>query len=259
MTDAILYRYDRHVAWITLNRPEAMNALNREMLDGLIEVFHRIRDDSDVYVVVVTGAGDRAFSAGADIRFLSSASPLEVRELAHLAVEAGLTIENCGKTVIAAINGYALGGGLEIAEACTLRIAAEHAMFGHPEVRIGAVAGWGGTSRLPRLIGQGKALELLLTGRLINARDALAEGLVNALVPAEKLVSEAERLAKEISEQAPQAVRFTLEAANRGLEMSLEESLKTGADYFGLVAETEDFREGTHAFLEKRKPSFRNK
>lgn len=252
----VLYEERDGVAWLTLNRPGAMNALNRELLASLSLCADEIRGNDVIRAVVITGAGDRAFSAGADISFLNAASPKEIQELALFAVTVFRKLETCGKAVIAAINGYALGGGLELAESCHVRIASDRAMLGHPEVRIGAVAGWGGTSRLPRLVGRGRATEMLLTGRMINAREALDMGLVNRVTPAGGLLEEARTLAEEISKLSPSAVRLALEAIDRGLEMPLDESLRTGADYFGLAAETEDFREGTKAFLEKRPPRF---
>jgi enoyl-CoA hydratase len=211
-----------------------------------------------VKAVIVTGTDD-AFSAGADIRLLNQLSPLEVRELARLAVSVNQKIETLGKVVVAAINGYALGGGLELAEACMLRVVVRGAMLGHPEVRIGAVAGFGGTTRLPRLIGKGRAAELLLTGRLVTAEEALRIGLVHKVVEPENLLDESENLVREILSQSPAAVRITWEAIHHGLNLTLEESALLGADCFGLVAATEDFREGTKAFLNKSTPSFKGR
>jgi enoyl-CoA hydratase len=215
-----------------------------------------VKTDDGVKAVMITGAGEKAFSAGADIKFLNQATPLEVREFAKLAVAVNHKIETLGKVVVAAINGYALGGGLELAEACMLRVAVRDARLGHPEVRIGAIAGFGGTTRLPRLIGKGRAAELLLTGRLVTAEEALRTGLVNRVVEPENLFSETENLVLEILSQAPVAVRMTWEAIHRGLNLTLEESTLLGADYFGLVASTGDFREGTKSFLKKTHPSF---
>jgi enoyl-CoA hydratase len=206
--------------------------------------------------VIITGAGEKAFSAGADIAFLARASAHEVRDFARLAVHINHKIETLGKVVVAAINGYALGGGLELAEACTLRVAALHATMGHPEVRIGAIAGFGGTTRLPRLIGKGRAAELLLTGNLLTAEEALHLGLVNRAVAPGSLLAEAGSLVREILSRSASAVRMTWEAVHRGLNLTSEESALLGADYFGLAAATEDFRTGTRAFLEKTAPSF---
>jgi enoyl-CoA hydratase len=179
--------------------------------------------------------------------------------LAELAISVNSQIENLGKISIALINGFALGGGLELAESCMLRVAVSSAKLGHPEVRIGAVAGWGGTTRLPRLIGKGRAAELLLTGKMISAEKALEMGLVNLVVNDGKLQIEGETLMEEILNSAPLSVKFTWEAIHRGLNLPLEESAKLGADYFGLIASTEDFKEGTEAFLNKKKPSFKGK
>ncbi|GED16597.1 enoyl-CoA hydratase/isomerase family protein [Aneurinibacillus migulanus] len=255
--DIVLYTEEKGIAKITLNRPEVLNALNRDVLEQLSSIMDRIKIDDSVKAVILTGAGEKAFSAGADIQFLNKATPLEVRDLARLAVTVNNKIESLGKVVVAAINGLALGGGLELAESCTLRFSASHARLGHPEVRIGAIAGFGGTTRLPRLIGKGRAVELLLTGNSISADEAYRIGLVNRIVEPDKLLSEAETLILEILSQAPLAVKMTWEAIHRGCNLTLEESSLLGADYFGLIASTEDFREGTKSFLEKTKPSFK--
>lgn len=257
--EPVLYREEKGIAWLTFNRPSALNAMNLDLLQQLASRLDSIKLDPAVKAVIITGSGDEAFSAGADIKFLNQASPLEVRELARLAVSVNHKIETLGKVVVAAVNGYALGGGLELAEACMLRVAARHVMLGHPEVRIGAVAGFGGTTRLPRLIGKGRAAELLLTGRLITAEEALQSGLVNRVMERENVLTTAENLVREILSQSPIAVTMTWEAIHRGLNMTLEESTLLGADYFGLVAATEDFREGTKSFLEKTNPAFSGK
>ncbi|RNB89505.1 enoyl-CoA hydratase [Brevibacillus fluminis] len=255
----VLYTEENGIAKITLNRPEALNALNRDVLEQLSSILDRIKTDPSVKAVILTGAGEKAFSAGADIQFLNKATPLEVREFAQLAVTVTNQIETLGKVVVAAINGFALGGGLELAESCALRISATHARLGHPEVRIGAVAGFGGTTRLPRLIGKGRATELLLTGNAISAEEAHRIGLVNRVVEHDQVLAEAERLIQEILSQSPIAVKLTWEAIHRGCNLTLEESALLGADYFGLVASTEDFREGTASFLEKTQPSFKGR
>jgi enoyl-CoA hydratase len=256
---AVLYREEGGIAWITLNRPHVLNAMDRELLERLSALLDRIRSVETVRAVILTGAGGKAFSAGADLRYLSQASALEVRELARLAVAVNNKIETLGKVVIAAIRGFALGGGLELAEACMLRVAARGAMVGHPEVRIGAIAGWGGSTRLPRLIGKGRAAELLLTGALIGAEEAQEVGLVNKITDSDGLLPEAERLARRIVAQAPLAVRMTWEALHRGLNLTWEESTQLGADYFGLIATTEDFRVGVQAFLKKTSPVYAGK
>jgi enoyl-CoA hydratase len=261
MTEKNLLLYDEKngIARITLNRPKALNALNADMLEQLSEILETLKQDDKVRGIIITGAGDKSFSAGADIERLNKLSEHEVRELAKLAVDVNNKIETLGKVIIAAINGYALGGGLELAEACMLRVAAKHAKMGHPEVRIGAVAGWGGTTRLPRLIGKGRAAELLLTGKSINAEEAHRIGLVNIVTESDMLLIETERLLNEIISQAPLAVKMTWEAIHRGCNLSLEESALLGADYFGLIAATEDFREGTESFINKAKPLFKGK
>jgi enoyl-CoA hydratase len=256
--EPVLYQEEKGIARIIFNRPEALNAMNENVLRRLAFLCDEIREDDAVKAVIVTGTGD-AFSAGADIKLLNQFSPLEVREFARTAVSVNHKIETLGKVVVAAINGYALGGGLELAEACTLRVVVRGAMLGHPEVRIGAVAGFGGTTRLPRLIGKGRAAELLLTGRLVTAEEALWLGLVHKVVEPENLLSETEALVREIISQSPVAVRMTWEAMHHGLNLTLEESAMLGADCFGLVAATEDFREGTRAFLEKSSPSFKGR
>ncbi len=255
----VLYHEEDGIARIIFNRPVALNAMNHDLLQQLATILDKVKLDDAVKAVIITGAGEESFSAGADIKFLNQASPLEVRELARLAVAVNNKIETLGKVVVAAINGYALGGGLELAEACMLRVVVRQTWLGHPEVRIGAVAGFGGTTRLPRLIGKGRAPELLLTGRLVASDEALEIGLVNRVVEPEKLLSETETLVREILSQSPIAVRMTWEAIHRGMNLTLEESTLLGADYFGLVAVTEDFRQGTKSFLEKSTPSFTGK
>lgn len=251
-----LYREEKGIARISFNRPEVLNAMNKDLLRQLASFLDQARVDDAVKAVIITGTGEKAFSAGADIKFLNQASPLAVRELAQTAVSVNHKIETLGKVVVAAMNGFAFGGGLELAEACMLRVAVRHARLGHPEVRIGAIAGFGGTTRLPRLIGKGRAAELLLTGRLVTAEEALQIGLVHRVVEPENLLSETENLVCEILSQSPIAVSMTWEAIHRGMNLTLEESALLGADYFGLVASTNDFRVGTKAFLGKIRPAF---
>lgn len=255
-TDPVLYQQTAGIAWLTLNRPEALNALNRELLQQLTMRLTQIQADEAVKAVIITGSGGKAFCAGADIAYLHQASPLAVREFAQQGIAVNQQIETLGKPVIAAINGYALGGGLELAESCWLRVAVSTARFGHPEVKIGAVAGFGGTTRLPRLVGRGRAAELLVRGRIVDAEEALRIGLVSEVVAAADLLATTEALARDILAQSPTAVRLTWEALHRGLNLSLEESAMLGADYFGLVAASEDFRIGTRAFLDKRMPGY---
>ncbi len=256
-SDPILLREQaKDIVYLTLNRPAVLNALNRPLLLALKQELESIKDDSEIAAVVISGAGNKAFSAGADIEYLNQATPLQVRELAQLAVSVTNLIENLGKVSIALINGFALGGGLELAESCMMRIAVNSAKLGHPEVRIGAVVGWGGTTRLPRLIGKSRAVELLLTGKMIDANEALDLGLVNRVVAPEKLQYEGDNLLKEVLQNAPIATNLTWDAVHRGLDLPIDASAKLGADYFGLAASTDDFRNGTTAFLRKEKPSY---
>lgn len=255
----LLSEQKNNVVYLTLNRPVVLNALNKELLLQIKNELARIKDDPDIQAVVITGAGNKAFSAGADIGYLNQASPLEIRELANLAVSVTHLIENLNKISIALINGFALGGGLELAESCMLRIAVKTAKLGHPEVKIGAVSGWGGTTRLPRLIGKSRAVEMLLTGKMVEADEALQMGLVNRIVEPAELKGEGEKLLGEILQNSQIAVNLTWEAIHRGLDLPVDESAKLGADYFGLVASTDDFRAGTNAFLNKAKAVFKNK
>lgn len=251
--ETVLYQENDGVALITLNRPQALNALNTDMLQRLLGLLDQAQADDSVKALVITGTGDMAFSAGADIKFLNQAAPLAVRSFAQMAIAVNHKIETLGKVVIAAINGYCFGGGLEMAEACMIRVAARPAKLGHPEVRIGAIAGFGGTIRL---VGRGRAAELLLRGRTITAEEALQIGLVQSVVDPGKLLAETEAMTRDIVAQSPLAVRLTWEALHRGLNMTLEESTLLGADYFGLIASTDDFRIGTKAFIEKKDPTF---
>lgn len=244
------------IARITLNRPKDLNALSLDVLKRLASALDDARSNEAVKAVILVGAGSKAFSAGADIKHLNRSSALEVREFAQLAVAVTNKIETLGKVVVAAINGYAYGGGLEIAEACMIRVAVHGCRLGHPEVRIGAVAGFGGTTRLGRLVGKGRAAEMLLRGRAVTAEEALQIGLVQSVVAPERLMDEVEEIVHDILAQSPVAVALSWEALHRGLNMSLEESTALGADFFGLVAATEDFRTGTRAFIEKTRPTY---
>lgn len=255
----VIVEKKNRVAYLTLNRPNVLNALSLELLTDLRRELERIRQDDRLRGVFIRGAGEKAFSAGADIGFFNTSSPLKIRELARLAIAINELLENLGKPSIALINGYALGGGLELAESCMLRVADREARLGHPEVKLGVVAGWGGTTRLPRLIGKGRAAELLLTGGMVTAGKAYEMGLINRIADRGALLSEGEKLMAEILRNGPVAVQFTWEAIHRGLNLTIEESAKLGADYFGLVAATEDFKTGTGAFLEKKTPSFKGK
>jgi enoyl-CoA hydratase/carnithine racemase len=252
----VLYEKRGGIAYVTLNRPKVLNALDAATWADLRFAFEDARADSSVRGVILTGAGDKAFIAGADIGELAHVDAYEAEESSRFGQEVLNLIENLGKPVIAAVNGFALGGGCETAMACTIRIAAEHAKFGQPEVKLGLLPGGGGTQRLPRLVGKGRALQLILTGETISAQEAYRIGLVNEVVPAANLIARAEAVLKQIAANAPIAVKYSLDAANKGLDTSQSEGFALEASYFGICASTEDKQEGTSAFLEKRAPQF---
>ena len=255
----LLVDRDGPVAVITINRPEKRNALNTETVDELRRVMLELRREDAIRVVVITGAGDKAFIAGADINELAVQTPVGGRDHGRTGQHVFELIEQLGKPVIAAVNGVALGGGCELAMACTIRIAADTARLGQPEINLGIIPGYGGTQRLPRLVGKGRALELLLTGDAISADEAWRIGLVNRVVPAATLLAETKKLAQTLASKAPIAMRYIIDAVNRGTEMSLGEAQIYEATLFGLVSTTEDMREGTKAFLEKRKAEFKGR
>ena len=255
----ILIDRDGGVATLTINRPKVLNALDTQTLDELRRAMLAFRRDDGVRAVIVTGSGDKSFIAGADINELSVQTPTGGRDHAMRGQHVLDLIENLGKPVIAAINGYALGGGCELAMACTLRVAAETAKLGQPEINLGIIPGYAGTQRLSRLIGRGRALELLLTGDQISAAEALRLGLVNRVVPAADLMIEARKLAHALATKAPIAARYIIDAVNRGLQMPFPDAQVFEATLFGLVSTTDDMREGTTAFLEKRKAEFKGK
>ena len=252
----VLYEKRGAIAYVTLNRPKVLNALNQRTWQDLRAAFEDARDDSDVRGVILTGAGDKAFIAGADISELAQVTAVEAEKSSTYGQEVLNLVENLGKPVIAAVNGFALGGGCETAMACTIRIATDTAKFGQPEVKLGVIPGGGGTQRLPRLVGKGRALQLILSGEMISAQEAYRIGLVNEVVPAAELISHAEGILKQIFSNAPLAVRYSLEAVNKGLETSQAEGLSLEASLFGLCAGTEDKKEGTQAFLQKRAAQF---
>jgi enoyl-CoA hydratase len=253
----LLVERDGAVAVLTVNRPAVLNALNTRTLDELRRAILELKHDETVRAVVLTGAGEKSFVAGADINELAVQSPTGGREHAIRGQHVLDLIEQMGKPVIAAINGYALGGGCELAMACSIRIAADTAKLGQPEINLGIIPGYAGTQRLARIIGKGRALELLLTGDQIPAQEAHRLGLVNRVVPAMELMAEARKLASSLAAKAPIAIRYILEAVHKGTEMPFAQAQIFEATLFGLVSSTDDMREGTAAFLEKRKPVFR--
>jgi enoyl-CoA hydratase len=254
--DNLEYEKRGPIAYVTLNRPHVLNALNTPTWADLKAAFEDVRDDPAVRGAILTGAGDKAFIAGADINELATVTSAEAEQSSRFGQQVLDLIENLGKPVVAAVNGFALGGGCETAMACTLRIAAESARFGQPEVKLGLPPGGGGTQRLPRLVGKGRALQLILTGDVIDAREAWRIGLVNDVVPPAELMQRAEAVLERILANAPIAVRYSMEAVNKGLDGGLAEGLALEAALFGVCAATEDKREGTSAFLAKRGPKF---
>src|SRR6059036_2569205 len=255
----VLYEKKGAIAYVTLNRPKVLNALNRRTWEDLRTAFEDARDDTAVRGVILTGAGDKAFIAGADINELAQVTAVEAEESSSYGQLVLNLIENLGKPVVAAVNGFALGGGCETAMACAIRVASENAKFGQPEVKLGLIPGGGGTQRLPRLVGKGRALQLIMSGSTISAQEAYRIGLVNEVVPAANLIARAEAILKEIFSNAPIAVKYSLEAVNKGLETSQDEGFALEASLFGLCAGTEDKKEGTSAFLGKRAPQFQGR
>ena len=244
------------ILWVTVDRPKVLNALNAETVGEIDRVFHEAREDESVKAVIVTGGGEKAFVAGADIGELAKQTPLSGKETSERGQAILSRIERFPKVVIAAINGFALGGGCELALACHLRIASENAQIGLPEVTLGIIPGYGGTQRMARLLGKGKALELILTGDRIPAAEAERIGLVNKVVPADQLQAAAEEMARKIISRGPVAIRSAIEAVNLGMEMSFEDGQFLEATLFGLLCATEDTKEGLNAFLEKRPAKF---
>jgi enoyl-CoA hydratase/carnithine racemase len=255
----IKFETKEQIATITINRPDKLNALNMAVMSELREAFTQIKDDAAIRVALLTGAGEKAFVAGADIGELNKNNPVEAKAYTHKGQAVLDLMENLGKPVIACINGYALGGGCELALACSFRIASENAKLGQPEVKLGLIPGYGGTQRLPRLVGKGPALQILLSGEPISAQEALRIGLVNEVVPLSDLLARAEAIAKKIIANAPLAVQYTLEAVHKGMEMPLPEALFLEATLFAVACATEDKKEGTSAFLEKRAANFKGK
>jgi enoyl-CoA hydratase/carnithine racemase len=255
----ILFEKKNSTAYITVNRPKVLNALNMATMEELRSAFHDIKNDPGVRVVIFTGAGEKAFIAGADIAELAQHDAVNGKAYTHRGQSVLNLIENLGKPVIACINGFALGGGCEIAMACTMRLASENAKLGQPEVKLGIIPGYGGTQRLPRLVGKGIAMQLVLSGEMISAQEAYRIGLVNEVTAAADLIPRAETIAQKIIANAPLAVQYAMEAVNKGMEMTLNEGLFLEAALFSVCCATEDKKEGTTAFLEKRAAAFKGK
>ncbi len=255
----LLYDKKDHIAYVTVNRPKVLNALNAQTMEDLRRAFTAAQDDPEVRVVILTGAGEKAFVAGADLNELRKFTPVEGKAETHAGQSVLDLIENLGKPVIACVNGFALGGGCELAMACTMRLASENAKLGQPEVTLGLIPGYGGTQRLPRLVGKGVAMQLVLAGGMISAQEAHRIGLVNEVVAAAELIPRAEAIAKKIIANAPLAVQYAMEAVNHGMDMPLKEGLYLEATLVGLICGTEDKNEGTTAFLEKRAANFKGK
>jgi len=255
----ILLEKKKSIAYVTVNRPKVLNALNMATMEELRAAFHEIKNDKDIRVVILTGAGEKAFVAGADISELAKHDSVSGKEYTHRGQSVLALIENLGKPVIACINGFALGGGCELAMACTIRLASENAKLGQPEVKLGIIPGYGGTQRLPRLVGKGLAMQQILTGEMISAQGAYRIGLVNEVVAAAELIPRAEAIAAKVIANPPLAVQYAMEAVNKGMEMPLAEGLYLEATLFGMCCATEDKKEGLTAFLEKRPAQFKGK
>ena len=255
----LLFETTDGIAFVTINRPDKLNALNDQVMLELADAADRIATDSTIKGAILTGSGPKSFVAGADIGDLSRQGPFDGKARAQRGQAVLRRLETSGKPIIAAINGFALGGGCELAMACHIRIASENAKFGQPEVKLGIAPGYGGTQRLPRLVGKGVALQLILTGEMIDAQEAYRIGLVNKVVPAADLLAESEKMMRGILAMGPLAVRLAIEAVDQGLEMTLDEGLLLEANHFGLLAATQDMKEGTTAFLEKRAPKFQGR
>jgi enoyl-CoA hydratase len=254
-------RYEKKgtIGYVTVDRPKVLNALNGATMEEIGRCFEAIRQDAEVRVAILTGSGEKAFIAGADINELAANDPVAGKEYIRRGQAVLDLIENLGKPVIACINGFALGGGCEIAMACTIRLASENAKLGQPEVKLGIIPGYGGTQRLPRLVGKGRAMQMLLTGEMIGPEEAQRIGLVNEVVPRAELISRAEAIAGKIAANAPLAVQYCMEAVHHGMEMPLAEGLNLEAALFALSCATADKQEGTNAFLQKRAPQFRGR
>jgi enoyl-CoA hydratase len=258
-TKYILYEKSESIATITINRPEALNALNKDVIQEILNALKDAENDENIRVIIITGAGEKSFCAGADITQMKGMTPLKARELSDMGYRLCHAIEFLGKPVIAAINGYALGGGLEMAMACDLRIASDKARMGQTEVNIGLIPGWGGTQRLPRLVSKTVAKEMVYTGKIIDAHTALQVGLINKVVPSDQFMTHVKDYAKEIANKPPIALKIAKALIDKGMEGSLETGLALEREGFGIVASTEDLQEGVNAFFEKRKPVFKGR
>lgn len=254
----ILYEIKNNICTVTINRPDKLNALNGETIDELESVFDSIKENPEVFVVIITGSGEKAFVAGADISELNKLDVLSAKDFSEKGNRVFRKIEDLGKPVIAAVNGFALGGGCELALACHIRTASENAKFGQPEVNLGIIPGYGGTQRLARVVNSSRALEMILTGDMVSAEEALRIGLVNKIFPQAELLNKTLEFAGKIAAKGQQAIRIALKAVNATNNLSLVNGLHYEASLFALVCGTEDFKEGTTAFLEKRKPQFKN-
>jgi len=257
--ETLLYDAKDGIAIITLNRPQVLNALNRTLIGELEKALVTARDDASVNVLIITGAGEKAFAAGADIGELAELGPLTAIDTARRGQALTRLMEDLGKPILAAVNGFALGGGCELAMAATLRVASESAKFGQPEVNLGVIPGYGGTQRLTRLIGKGRAMDLVLTGRTVGAAEALAIGLVNMVVPPSDLMDATRKLAGTLMQKGPIALRLAMQAIDGGLEMGIDAALDWEAHLFGVCASTADMKEGLAAFLEKRRAAFQGR
>ncbi|MGH9864472.1 MAG: enoyl-CoA hydratase-related protein [Candidatus Acidiferrales bacterium] len=255
----LLFEVNDQIAYITFNRPKVLNALNRKTVEELGDALNRTREDASVRALILTGAGEKSFVAGADINELAQRTPVDGKDFSRFGQEVFHRLETMGKPSIAAINGFALGGGCELVLSCTMRIASKNARLGQPEVKLGIIPGYGGSQRLARLCGKGIAHELILSGEMISADEALRIGLVNHVVEQAELIPTAESIARKIAANAPLAVKFAMEAVEHGMEMTQEEGLFLEATLFGLCCATEDMREGTRAFIEKRPAQFKGK
>ncbi len=255
----ILFEIKNYTGVVTINRPDKLNALNGQTISELKDVFHSIKNNPEIFTVIITGNGDKAFVAGADISEINKLDVISAKEFSEKGNRVYRQIETLDKPVIAAVNGFALGGGCELALACHIRIASDNAKFGQPEVNLGIIPGYGGTQRLPRVINSARALEMILTGDMVSAEEALRIGLVNKVYPQADLVTKTFELANKISSKGQQAIRFALKAVKATDNISLTEGLAYEASLFALTCGTEDFKEGTAAFLEKRKPDFKHR